>query len=149
MPPRSKVMPCVEVVSGPYASDVSTGLSAAAKKSLARLSSVAVIVDTARAEGLSIRQLIARVVTARGHKTIIGTPAQVADLLEDWFRAGAADGFNILAPTLPHGLTAFAELVVPELQRRGLFRTDYEAATLREHLGLAIPGGARIAEAAE
>ena len=52
---------------------------------------------------------------------------------------GAADGFNVLAPTLPHGLKDFAELVIPELQRRGLFRTEYQGRTLREHLGLARP----------
>lgn len=95
--------------------------------------------ETARAEGLTIRQLIARVVTARGHKTIVGTAADVADLLEDWFISGAADGFNIMPPTLPHGLEAFARLVVPELQRRGLFRTEYSATTLRGHLGLKRP----------
>ncbi len=106
-------------------------------------------VDTARAEGLTIRQLIARVVTARGHKTVVGTPAQVADLLEDWFTAGAADGFNIMGPTLPRGLEAFAALVVPELQRRGLFRTEYSATTLRGHLGLPVPVRAALAEAAE
>lgn len=96
-------------------------------------------VDTARAEGLSIRQLVARVASARGHKVVIGTPAQVADELEAWFVAGAADGFNILPPTLPAGLDAFARLVIPELQRRGLFRTEYEGSTLREHLGLERP----------
>jgi FMN-dependent oxidoreductase (nitrilotriacetate monooxygenase family) len=106
-------------------------------------------VDTARVEGLTIRQLIARVVTARGHKVVIGTPVEVADLLEDWFHAGAADGFNILPPTLPHGLDAFAGLVIPELQRRGLFRTDYEGTTLRSHLGLRTPGLPALAEAAE
>lgn len=100
--------------------------------------------DTARSEGLSIRQLIARVVTARGHKTVVGTAGDIADLLEDWFTAGAADGFNIMAPTFPHGLEAFARLVVPELQRRGLFRNEYSATTLRGHLGLSRPG-ARIA----
>jgi FMN-dependent oxidoreductase (nitrilotriacetate monooxygenase family) len=106
-------------------------------------------VDTARAEGLSIRQLIARVVTARGHKTVVGTPADIADLLEDWFTAGAADGFNIMGPTLPQGLEAFATLVVPELQRRGLFRTEYSGTTLRDHLGLALPRMPALAAAAE
>ena len=106
-------------------------------------------VDTARAEGLTIRQLIARVITARGHKTVIGTPADVADLLEEWFDAGAADGFNIMPPTLPQGLDAFADLVVPELQRRGLFRTDYAGTTLREHLGLPSPYSPRHADATE
>lgn len=106
-------------------------------------------VDTARAEGLSVRQLIARVVTARGHKTIVGTPTDIADLLEDWFVNGAADGFNIMGPTLPQGLEAFTELVVSELQRRGLFRTEYTGATLREHLGLPVPRATPLAAAAE
>ncbi|WEK00179.1 MAG: LLM class flavin-dependent oxidoreductase [Candidatus Sphingomonas phytovorans] len=106
-------------------------------------------IDTARADGLTIRQLVARVVTARGHKTIVGTPVEVADLLEDWFVGGAADGFNIMGPTLPQGLEGFAELVVPELQRRGLFRTDYAGTTLREHLGLPIPRTPAFATATE
>lgn len=106
-------------------------------------------VDTARAEGLTIRQLIARVVTARGHKTIIGTASDIADLLQDWFESGAADGFNIMGPTLPQGLEAFAQLVVPELQRRGLFRTDYAGTTLRDHLGLPLPSTPALAAAAE
>ena len=63
----------------------------------------------------------------------------IADQLEHWFKTGAADGFNVLAPTLPHGLKDFAELVIPELQRRGLFRTEYTGRTLSEHLGLRRP----------
>lgn len=93
----------------------------------------------ARDEGLSIRQLYEKVAGARGHWTLVGTPESIADQLEHWFTTGAADGFNVLAPTLPHGLKDFAELVVPELQRRGLFRTEYTGRTLREHLGLARP----------
>lgn len=93
----------------------------------------------ARREGLTIRQLYERVAGGRGHWTVIGTPATVADQLEHWFTSGAADGFNVLAPTLPAGLRDFASLVVPELQRRGLFRRAYTGGTLREHLGLARP----------
>jgi len=93
----------------------------------------------ARREKLSIRQLYEKVAGARGHWTLVGTAESIADQLEHWFRTGAADGFNVLAPTLPHGLKDFAELVIPELQRRGLFRTAYEGRTLREHLGLARP----------
>ena len=88
---------------------------------------------------LSIRQLYEKVAPGRGHWTLVGTPTDIADQLEHWFRSGAADGFNILSPTLPHGLQDFAELVIPELQRRGLFRTEYTGRTLREHLGLARP----------
>ncbi|MFN9474681.1 LLM class flavin-dependent oxidoreductase [Acidovorax sp.] len=93
----------------------------------------------ARRENLSIRQLYEKVAGARGHWTIVGTPESIADELEHWFTTGAADGFNVLAPTLPHGLKDFADLVIPELQRRGLFRTEYQGRTLREHLGLARP----------
>ena len=90
-------------------------------------------------EGLTIRQLYERVAGARGHWTVVGTPESIADQLEHWFTTGAADGFNVLAPTLPHGLKDFTQLVVPELQRRGLFRTEYTGRTLREHLGLPRP----------
>lgn len=93
----------------------------------------------AQRENLSIRELYKRVATGRGHWTLVGTPESIADQLEHWFKTGAADGFNILAPTLPHGLRDFAELVIPELQRRGLFRTEYTGRTLRENLGLRRP----------
>jgi FMN-dependent oxidoreductase (nitrilotriacetate monooxygenase family) len=88
---------------------------------------------------LTVRQLYEKVATGRGHWTVVGTPKSIADQLEHWFTTGAADGFNILSPTLPHGLTDFAQGVIPELQRRGLFRTEYTGHTLREHLGLARP----------
>jgi FMN-dependent oxidoreductase (nitrilotriacetate monooxygenase family) len=97
------------------------------------------ILDMARREQLTIRQLIARVTGARGHRTIAGTPVQIADQLEAWFLQGACDGFNIMPPYLPGGLEEFVDLVVPELQRRGLYRTEYTGRTLREHLGLAKP----------
>ena len=77
--------------------------------------------------------------TADRHRTILGTPAQIADQLEEWFVGGAADGFNIMPPFLPGGLEEFVELVIPELQRRGLFRSEYEGTTLRENLGLPRP----------
>jgi len=77
--------------------------------------------------------------TARGHRTVVGTPEQVADAIQDWFEHGAADGFNVMPPILPTGLTDFVDQVVPILQRRGLFRREYEGATLRENLGLARP----------
>ena len=93
----------------------------------------------AKRDKLSIRQLYERVASARGHWTLVGTPTSIADQLEHWFNTEAADGFNVLAPTLPHGLKDFSDLVIPELQRRGLFRTEYAGATLREHLGLTRP----------
>lgn len=97
------------------------------------------VVDMARRENLTIRQVYERVAGARGHRVLWGSPATIADQLESWFHNEAADGFNILAPTFPHGLEDFVSLVIPELQRRGLFRTEYTGRTLREHLGLARP----------
>jgi alkanesulfonate monooxygenase len=97
------------------------------------------MIDLAWRENLTIRQLYLRIAGARGHRQILGTPEQIADQLEDWFVNGGADGFNIMPPYLPGGLDEFVELVVPELQRRGLFRTEYEGRTLRENLGLTRP----------
>lgn len=97
------------------------------------------ITDLARRENLTIRQLYQAIAGARGHRQILGTPEQIADQLEEWFVHGAADGFNIMPPYLPGGLDDFVDLVIPELQRRGLFRTEYEGNTLREHLGLPRP----------
>ena len=70
---------------------------------------------------------------------MIGTPEQVAAAIEAWWQAGAADGFNIMPPVLPHGLEVFVEQVVPLLQRRGIFRSEYTATTLRGHYGVARP----------
>lgn len=95
--------------------------------------------DLARKENLTISQLARRIAGARGHWQVVGTASDVADLLEDRFLNGGADGFNIMPPTLPGGLTDFVTLVLPELCRRGLFRTEYEGTTLREHLGLHVP----------
>lgn len=95
--------------------------------------------QSADENGYSIRQLYEWVASARGHYTIVGSATQVADVLEQWFTKGAADGFNILPPWLPTGLTDFVDLVIPELQRRGLFRTTYEGRTLRANLGLPFP----------
>ncbi len=79
------------------------------------------MLDLARREGLSLRQLYLRIAGARGHSQIVGTPAQIVDEMEARFRAGGADGFNIMPPTLPGGLDDFIDLVLPELRRRGLF----------------------------
>lgn len=87
----------------------------------------------------SIRQLYEYIASARGHWTLIGTPEQVVDQLQEWFENEAADGFNVLPPTTPAGLDDFVNFIVPELQRRGLFRTEYEGSTLRENLGLKRP----------
>ena len=97
------------------------------------------VTDLARRENLSIRQLIQRLAGGRGHRVFAGTPEQVADQIELWFTSGAADGFNIMPPALPGGLEDFVEQVVPELRRRGLFRTEYTGHTLRDHYGLERP----------
>jgi len=97
------------------------------------------VAELVRSERLTIRQIIARLGGGRGHRVVTGTPSQIADALETWFRAGAADGFNIMPPVLPTGLEDFVDHVVPELQRRGLFRTEYTGTTLREHYGLSRP----------
>lgn len=104
-------------------------------------SRVQLFIDMAKKDKLTLRQVYQRAAGARGHRVIWGTPSSIADQLQEWFEHGAADGFNILAPTFPHGLEAFVDLVIPELQRRGLFRTEYSGHTLREHLGLARPLG--------
>ena len=90
-------------------------------------------------ENLNLAQLGRRIAGGRGHHSLIGTPTQIADQLQEWFENEAADGFNVLVPHLPGGLEDVAQHLVPELQRRGLFRTHYEGRTLREHLGLSRP----------
>jgi FMN-dependent oxidoreductase (nitrilotriacetate monooxygenase family) len=92
--------------------------------------------ELARRENLTIRQLYQRVAGGRGHFQAHGTPQRIADMMEEWFTTGAADGFNFMAPVFPAGLDDFIALVVPELQRRGLYRTRYDAVTLRGNLGL-------------
>ena len=96
----------------------------------------ALIRQIADENNFTIRQLYQWVASARGHFTIVGTPETIVDTLQEWFENEAADGFNILPPWLPTGLDDFVDLVIPELQRRGLFRTAYEGKTLRENLGL-------------
>lgn len=93
------------------------------------------IKQVAREEKLTLRQVALRFSLPR--REFVGTPRQIADTLQQWFEQGAADGF-VINPW-PEGLQAFVELVVPELQARGLVRRDYTGQTLREHLGLAVP----------
>lgn len=99
----------------------------------------ALIRQIADENGFTIRQLYQWIASARGHLTLVGSAEQIADTLQEWFENEGADGFNILPPWLPTGLTDFIDLVIPELQRRGLFRTEYEGRTLRENLGLPFP----------
>lgn len=100
-----------------------------------------VVVELARREKFTIRQLYEYLAGARGHWVVVGTPATIADRMQEWFENEAADGFNVMPPVLPASLNDFVELVIPELQRRGLFRTAYEGRTLRENLGLERPPG--------
>ena len=101
------------------------------------------IVEDARRQGLNIRQVYERLVVSKGHRQIVGTASDIADTLQEWFEGGACDGYNIMPPMMPNGLDDFVELVVPELQRRGLFRTAYRGSTLRDHLDLPRPAGKR------
>jgi FMN-dependent oxidoreductase (nitrilotriacetate monooxygenase family) len=90
----------------------------------------------ARRENLTIRQLYQRIAGGRGHFQTFGTPQQVADMMEEWVTTGACDGFNYMAPIFPSQLDEFVATVIPELQRRGLYRACYEAGTLRGNLGI-------------
>ncbi|MFC9872536.1 LLM class flavin-dependent oxidoreductase [Nocardia salmonicida] len=93
----------------------------------------------ARRENLTVRQLLRRLGGGAGHRIVTGTPEQVADAIIDWVEAGIADGFNLMPDVLPGGFDDFVDGVVPILRERGVFRTDYEATTLRGHLGLPVP----------
>jgi alkanesulfonate monooxygenase SsuD/methylene tetrahydromethanopterin reductase-like flavin-dependent oxidoreductase (luciferase family) len=85
---------------------------------------------------MTLRDLYNLTAAARGHWVLCGTPKCIADTLEEWFVEEAADGFNVLPPYFPGALIDFVDLVVPELQARGLFRREYEGTTLRGHFGL-------------
>ena len=96
------------------------------------------IVEAAETKGLTIRELAQKAGSYSG-LAFVGTPATIADGMAEWLHGEACDGFNVMFPYLPEGLDDFVDRVVPELQRRGLFRTAYEGATLRDHLGLSRP----------
>jgi len=96
------------------------------------------LVALARRDNLTVRQL-ARMMGGFGGLEIIGTAGEVADTMQAWLETGAADGFNIMFPTVPQGLDDFVTLVIPELRRRGLVRGAYQGTTLREHFGLPRP----------
>ncbi len=97
------------------------------------------ILRWAREEGLTIRQIYQRFAGARGQRTLIGSPSDIVDDMEAWFRGYGVDGFLVHPSHLPSGLDDFVDLVIPELQSRGLFRAEYEGATLRENMGLERP----------
>jgi alkanesulfonate monooxygenase SsuD/methylene tetrahydromethanopterin reductase-like flavin-dependent oxidoreductase (luciferase family) len=97
------------------------------------------LIELGRREKLTIRQLILRFSVARGHVQAIGSTKKVADLMEQWFVENGADGFNVVPPLLPDGFEDFVRLVIPELQRRGIFRKEYRGGGLRENLRLKRP----------
>ncbi|HVC53944.1 MAG TPA: LLM class flavin-dependent oxidoreductase [Stellaceae bacterium] len=96
------------------------------------------VIDRARRDNLTVRQL-AQIAGSYGGLAMVGTPKTIADQMEEWLYSDACDGFNIMFPWVPGGLDEFVDRVVPELQRRGLFRREYEGETLRENLGLPRP----------
>jgi FMN-dependent oxidoreductase (nitrilotriacetate monooxygenase family) len=106
------------------------------------------IVEAARSKNLTIRQLAEKAGSYSG-LAFVGTPASIADEMEQWLVEAGSDGFNIMFPYLPEGLDDFVDGVVPELQRRRIFRTEYEGATLRDHLGLPRPANRFFEERAE
>lgn len=103
------------------------------------LSRQRLLLEAARRDKLTLWELCLLNAGPRGHVLAVGTPSQVADVMEHWFLNGAADGFNVMPAWLPGSLTDFVDMVIPELQRRGLFRTEYEGNTLRDNLGLPRP----------
>jgi alkanesulfonate monooxygenase SsuD/methylene tetrahydromethanopterin reductase-like flavin-dependent oxidoreductase (luciferase family) len=96
------------------------------------------VIALAKRENLTVRQLAQRLGGYSG-LAMVGTPASVADQMEEWLTSEGSDGFNVMFPYLPGGLDDFANKVVPELQRRGIFRREYEGPTLRDNLGLPRP----------
>jgi alkanesulfonate monooxygenase len=106
------------------------------------------LIALARRENLTVRQL-ATMVGSHGGLQMVGTASDIADTMQEWLETEASDGFNVMFPTVPEGLDAFVDLVVPELQRRGLLRREYEGTTLRDHLGLKRPANRFFAAAGE
>jgi len=98
-----------------------------------------VLMEKAKREKLTIRQLRDITTATMGHRLLAGTPEQIADGLEEWFAAGAADGYNLMPHYFPGAFDEFVDHVIPVLQKRGLFRTEYTGTTLRDHLGLPRP----------
>ena len=110
-------------------------------KNEASRSRMEAVVALVKREQPTLRQLLAKLAGARGHFTATGSPEMIADIMQDWFETGAADGFNLMPPVLPHQLDLFISEVVPLLRKRGLFRDAYDGETLRSHFGLSRPVG--------
>src|SRR5580704_3613876 len=89
--------------------------------------------------GMTIRQIGRVLAMSQSHRVLWGTPQSIADDLQEWLEASACDGFNLLFAHYPKPLEEWVTMVIPELQRRGLFREDYEGKTFRENLGVPIP----------
>lgn len=100
-----------------------------------------IVLRIARRESLTARQILDRVQS--WHRLVVGSPEQLADTIDEWFSAGAVDGFNLMPDVEPSGLEAFVDHVVPILRRKGIFRHEYAGSTLRDHLGLSRPASAR------
>ena len=98
-------------------------------------------IDRVKRENLTVGQLLKAFATSAVHKAVVGSPQTIADIMEEWFTQEGCDGMAVQASHMPGGIFDFVDLVVPELQRRGLFHTEYEGATLRENLGLPRPAG--------
>jgi len=98
-----------------------------------------VLIAMARRNNYRLRDIRDVMALSRGYLITCGTPAQIADTMEEWFTTGAADGFMLTPPYFPGAFDEFVDLVVPELQRRGRFRRDDHGTMLRDHLGLPIP----------
>ncbi|WEK04608.1 MAG: LLM class flavin-dependent oxidoreductase [Candidatus Devosia phytovorans] len=111
------------------------GVGANATQSQSSQSRVAVLVNIARREGLSLRQLLMRLASGRGHMLAVGTGDDIAHTMQLWFESGAADGFNVMAPVMPADLKSFVDLVIPALVAKALFAVDHRS-TLRLRLGL-------------
>jgi FMN-dependent oxidoreductase (nitrilotriacetate monooxygenase family) len=99
-------------------------------------SRVRLLLNKARAENYTLRELAALAIASHGHRIVIGSAETIADDFQSWFEQGAADGFNLIPASMPDGLDDFVDLVVPVLQQRGLFRRSYEETTLRARFGL-------------
>jgi alkanesulfonate monooxygenase len=97
------------------------------------------MLELAKRENWTLRQLYQHFAAARGHMLLIGTPSMVVDTMQEWFENGACDGFNVIPSMFPDEFESFVDLVVPELQRRGLYRKAYQGKTLRDLLGLPVP----------